>query len=189
MNPTDLVRDYGYYAIVVGTFFEGELIMLAAGIAAAAGLLSLPGAILAGMAGVFASDTFCFLLGRFAGERIKGWFPRLHARLGGVFGLIERHQEKLIVFFQFFPGLCTVAPVAFGMSKISTWRFMALDFVGNACWTLVFSLGGYAFGAAFEHVVRDAREWQWLAAAVLAIAGLVVWQVGRAVSGRMVRPD
>src|SRR5471032_1206343 len=120
MTASALVHEYGYCAVVVGTFFEGEMVMLAAGVAACAGLLSLPGVILAGMAGIFASDTFCFLLGRLAGERLKGWFPRLHARLGGIFRLIERHDEKLIVYFQFFPGLCTVTPVAFGMSQIST---------------------------------------------------------------------
>jgi membrane protein DedA with SNARE-associated domain len=187
MSGSELVRDYGYWAIVVGTFFEGELVMLAAGVAACAGLLSLPGVILAGMAGIFASDTFCFLLGRFAGERFKGWFPRLHARLGGVFRLIERHDEKLVVCFQFLPGLCTVTPVAFGMSKISTLRFMTLDFVGNAFWTLIFSLGGFLFGSAFERLVRDAREWQWLAGGVMAIAALVLWQSYHAWSGRITR--
>ena len=184
MNAAELVRDYGYYAVLVGTFFEGELIMLAAGVAACAGILSLPGVILAGMAGIFASDTLCFLLGRLAGDRLKGWFPRLHARAGGIFRLIERHDEKFIVYYQFFPGLCTVTPVAFGMSGISAWRFMALDFLGNALWTLVFSLGGYAFGAAFARLVDDAHQWTAPLAGVLAVAGLVLWWVCRARAGR-----
>jgi membrane protein DedA with SNARE-associated domain len=59
MDFTEFIRDYGYVAIVVGTFFEGELIMLAAGMAASAGLLSLPWAIAAGIAGIFFSDTVC----------------------------------------------------------------------------------------------------------------------------------
>ena len=179
MNATDFVRDYGYYAVVVGTFFEGELIMLAAGVAASAGMLSLPVVIAAGMAGIFASDTFCFLLGRLAGERLKRWFPRLYARLDGVFRLIERHEDRLIVYFQFFPGLCTVTPMAFGMTRISLTRFMALDLVGNAFWTLVFSLGGYAFGAVFEQMVHDAHRWELAVCGLLAFAGLILWRFGR----------
>ena len=70
-----------YVAIAVGTFFEGEMIMLAAGVAAGTGLLSLPLIITAGMAGIFASDTLCFLIGRFAGRWLARWFPRAHARL------------------------------------------------------------------------------------------------------------
>jgi len=185
MIAADFVRDYGYFAVAVGTFFEGELIMLAAGVAASTGILSLPIVILAGMAGIFASDTFCFLLGRLAGERIKRWFPKLHARLDGVFRLIEDHQDKLIVYFQFFPGLCTVTPVAFGMTRISISRFMALDLVGNASWTLVFSFGGYAFGAAFEQVARDARVWEGVVLGLAVIAGLMVWRVGRTSAKRI----
>lgn len=189
MHVTELIRDYGYWAIVVGTFFEGELIMLAAGVAASAGVLSLPGVILAGMAGIFASDTFCFLLGRCAGHRLKGWFPRLYARLGVVFQMIERHDDKLVVCFQFLPGLCTVTPVAYGMSQISAVRFMSLDLLGNAFWTLVFSVGGYVFGSAFEHWVREGKEWSWLMGGVLAVVGVIVWQASRFVSRRVVRME
>jgi len=186
MNAADFVHHYGYLAVLAGTFFEGEMVMLAAGVATSAGILSLPLVILAGMTGIFASDTFCFLLGRLAGARIQRWFPRCHARLGGVFHLIERHQDKLIVCFQFFPGLCTVTPIAFGMTRISTARFMALDLVGNASWTLVFSLGGYVFGEAFARVLREANCWELVACGVLALGGVMAWRVGRAARKRTV---
>jgi membrane protein DedA with SNARE-associated domain len=187
MTAADFVQDYGYYAVVVGTFFEGELVMLAAGVAASTGLLSLPAVILAGMAGIFASDTFCFLLGRLLGERLKRWFPRLHGRLDGVFRLIERYQDRLIVYFQFFPGLCTVTPVAFGMTRISLARFMALDFVGNAFWTLVFSLGGYAFGAAFEKLVQGAHHWELGVYGVFVVVALLAWWLKRLVGRKLSR--
>ena len=149
--------------------------MLAAGALAGAGLLSLPLTIAASMAGIFASDTFCFLLGRLAGHHLVRWFPRWHSRLGIVFRLMERYDEKLIVGFQFIPGLCTVAPVVFGMSGISAPRFMLLDLLGNAVWTVAFALGGYGFGAALGHVVASVHSWTpWIAlAAVLTTAALI----------------
>lgn len=186
MNPADFVRDYGYYAIVVGTFFEGELIMLAAGIAACGGMLTLPGVIAAGMIGIFASDTFCFLLGRWAGDGLRRLLPRLHARLDRVFHLIEKHDDKLIVYFQFFPGFCTVTPIAFGMSRISVARFMGLDLLGNALWTLVFSVGGYVFGSAFEHIVKGSHEWTALIAGLALVVGFSLWQGGRLLRKRSV---
>jgi membrane protein DedA with SNARE-associated domain len=187
MNSVELVRDYGYYAIVVGTFFEGELIMLAAGVAACAGVLSLPLVILSGMAGIFASDTFCFLLGRLAGARFKRWFPGLHARLGPVFRMIERYEDQLIVYYQFFPGLCTVTPIAFGMTHISVARFMTLDLIGNAFWTLVFSVGGYAFGTAFVRFVQDAHRWEPLAIGALVLVALFFWGLRRFVGKKVAR--
>ncbi len=182
MNAAELVRDYGYYAVIVGTFFEGELIMLAAGVAAAAGMINLPGALAAGMFGIFCSDTLCFALGRLLGHKFAGWFPKTHARLGGVFSLIEKHDEKLIVFFQFFPGLCTVTPVAFGMTKISVPRFMLLGLAGNALWTCVFTLVGYSLGNALEYALGDLHRWEfWLGGTVIGLAVLtVLWRTLRA---------
>lgn len=185
MSAADLVRDYGYYAVMVGTFFEGELIMLAAGIAASTGLLSLPLVIAAGSAGIFSSDTVCFLIGRLLRHRLERWFPRLHVRLESTFRLIDRYQDHLIIYFQFLPGLCTVTPMAFGMTKMPLARFMALDCIGNVFWTLVFSLGGYGFGVAFEKLVQDAQRWQFGIYGVLALVVLGVWWGRRWLSKRI----
>lgn len=186
MTPPELITSGGYALIVVGTFFEGELVMLAAGMAASTGLLSLPLTIAAGMVGIFLSDTVCFLIGRLAGTRLSRWFPRLYARAGGIFRLVEQHDEKLLIFFQFFPGLCTITPVAFGMTKISLGRFMALDFLGNATWTLAFSLGGYLFGSAMGKLVTQLHPWLMAGSygVVFALLGLAVWRIRR-LAGRL----
>lgn len=183
----ELVSGLGYVAIVVGTFFEGEVVMLAAGAAASAGLLSLPLVVAAGMTGVFASDTLCFAIGRLLRSRVERWFPKTHAKLGGVFRLIERHGAKLIIFFQFFPGLCTVTPVAFGLTRISWTKFMGLDFLGNALWTLVFTFAGFGFGRVFKALSPD---WRWSEAvfysvAAIACGALIYWRAKR--GGRAVR--
>jgi membrane protein DedA with SNARE-associated domain len=65
--------------------------------------------------------------------------------------------------------------MAFGISRIPVLRFMALDLVGNVIWTLVFSFGGYAFGAAFERFVGEAYRWQIAASCVLAVILVFVW--------------
>lgn len=179
MNVPALIHGYGYVAIVVGTFFEGEGVMLAAGVAASAGLLSLPLVIAASMGGIFASDMFCFFLGRLAGHRLARWFPRLHARLGPVFGLVERHSEKLIVFYQFFPGLCAVTPVAFGMSGISALRFMTFDLLGNALWTIVFAIGGFYAASAVRSAIAGLDGWATAIYAAVAVIVVTVWFVRR----------
>jgi membrane protein DedA with SNARE-associated domain len=177
MTAPDLIHHYGYAAIVVGTCFEGEVIVLAAGVALSAGWLAWPGTIAAGMAGIFISDTFCFLVGRFAGAQLIRRFPKLRGRLDGAFSLIERHREKLIVCFQFFPGMCTVTPVAFGMSRISFGRFLAFDLIGNALWSVSFCVAGYLGGAAILGTFANLPTWipcaGW-ALGALTIAGLVL---------------
>ena len=181
MIAPELLTGSGYALIVTGTFFEGELVMLAAGMAASAGFLSLPGIIIAGMVGIFLSDTVCFLIGRLAGARLAGWFPKLHARLGPVYRLVEEHDEKMLIFFQFFPGLCTITPVAFGMTRIPIGRFMALDLLGNATWTLVFSLLGYFFEAAVSRYFGFAHPWLVATSYLFLVCGLgaFLWQLHR----------
>jgi membrane protein DedA with SNARE-associated domain len=145
--------------------------MLAAGAMVGAGLLTFPLTFAASMAGIFASDTFSFLAGRIAGNRLIRWFPRLHGRLAAVFRLIERHDQKLLLGYQFMPGLSTVTPMAFGMTRISAGRFMALDLVGSAAWILTFTLAGYLFGEAYRYTFPAGRHGMFPIAIAIFIAG------------------
>jgi membrane protein DedA with SNARE-associated domain len=171
MSADELIQHYGNFAIAVGTFCEGETVMLAAGALAGAGLLTLPLAIASSMAGIFASDTVCFFAGRLAGNRLIRWFPRLHGRLAAVFRLIERHDQKLILGYHFIPGFCTVTPMAFGMTRISASRFLALDLPGNAAWTLAFVSMGYLFGEAYRFTFPAGRHGMLPIAIAIFIAG------------------
>jgi membrane protein DedA with SNARE-associated domain len=144
MNWTELIHQYGWLAIAVGTFFEGEWAMLAAGIGVRAGWLSPWTVVLAGMGGTFASDMACFWFGRLGGPSLVRRWPGLWRRLAPVRELMERNQSWLIVGYQFVPGLCTVTPIAFGLSGIRAGRFMALNALGIAAWTGLFASGGYA---------------------------------------------
>lgn len=42
MPLADLLREYGYYAVFLGTFLEGETVLVMAGFAAHSGYLQLP---------------------------------------------------------------------------------------------------------------------------------------------------
>lgn len=170
MNWTELIHHYGWLAIVVGTFFEGEWAMLAAGIGVRAGWLSPWTVVFAGMGGTFASDMTCFWFGRLGGPALVRRWPGLWRRLTPVRELMERHQGLLIVGYQFVPGLCTVTPVAFGLSRIRASRFMALNAVGIVAWTALFSSGGYAAAT----VLLDG-EGLWLLIPVLVGAVATIW--------------
>lgn len=178
MHPAALIHSYGYVAIVIGTFFEGEVMMLAAGMLAAAGMLSLGGVIVTGMAGTFASDVTCFLLGRFAGHRLGRWFPALFRQLSRAFDLMADYDQVLLVFYQFVPGLCTVTPMAYGMTRISARRFLMLDLVGNTLWTVTFASAGFFAGRAAVRLARTANHWVWIAA-LAALGGYTLFRFCR----------
>jgi len=178
MDPARLIRTYGYWALIVGTFFEGEAALAFGGYAAHQGALSFPGVLLCGALGVFCSDQFCFFLGRFAGQWVLRRFPRMEDRTRGILERVERHQNWLIFWFQFLPGTSTVTPIALGLSRVNVWRFLMLDLAGIALWSVVFALAGYFLGAALGYFLTDLHRYDGWLLAVFA-ASLVAFAILR----------
>jgi membrane protein DedA with SNARE-associated domain len=174
-----LIRTYGYFAIVLGTVFEGEATMLAAGVAARGELLSVEWVLAAGMLGTFISDMFCFCAGRWGGPRLTQWFPKTMARIDDGMRMIERHHDKLIVFHQFVPGMCTITPLAFGMSEIRVARFMVLNIIGNFLWTATYLLLGYGAAIAWLRLSRSTPSWVMVVGVVIVVALAIHWIIRR----------
>lgn len=58
MELKHLIASYGYFAILIGTFLEGETILVLAGLAAHQGYLDLTGVIFGAFAGSLCGDQF-----------------------------------------------------------------------------------------------------------------------------------
>ncbi len=64
MTLESFIQTYGYLALLVGTFLEGETILVLAGFAAHLGYLNLPWVILVAFVGTLSGDQLFFYLGR-----------------------------------------------------------------------------------------------------------------------------
>ena len=64
MDLQGIIENYGYVAILIGTFLEGETILVLAGLAAHQGYLVLIWVILAAFSGSLCGDQLFFYLGR-----------------------------------------------------------------------------------------------------------------------------
>jgi len=64
MDLQSIIENYGYAAILIGTFLEGETILVLAGLAAHQGYLVLTGVIFAAFLGSLSGDQLFFYLGR-----------------------------------------------------------------------------------------------------------------------------
>jgi len=73
MDIPGLIQSYGYLAVAVGTFLEGESVLLTAGAAAFHGYLWMPAIILIATLSGFLGDQISFYAGR------KYGIPRLAA--------------------------------------------------------------------------------------------------------------
>jgi membrane protein DedA with SNARE-associated domain len=166
------ITHYGYLAVLVGTFFEGETILIAAGFAASRGYLDLFGVIVAAFVGTFAGDQLFFFLGRRHSGRILSRFARFRQRAERVNDLLVRYQNVIIVGFRFAYGLRTVTPFVVGMSHVKTSRFVVLNIMGGLVWAIAVAVCGFLAGQALEAILGDLRQYERVALVVILLIGL-----------------
>ena len=176
MSLTDLLSQYGYFALFAGCLLEGETLLLLAGLAAHGGYLSLPVVIAVAFAGGTLGDQAGFFIGRRYGESLLERWPSLSAPAARVRRLIDRHSALLIIGVRFMYGLRLVGPVVIGMSSVPVWRFVVFNLIGAAIWAVAVSGAGYFFGNTIEWLILDLGrlEKAALVCAVVVVAALLI---------------
>jgi membrane protein DedA with SNARE-associated domain len=177
MDLPGIIENYGYAAILVGTFLEGETILILAGFAAHLGYLNLPLVMLAAFLGSLCGDQLYFYLGRKHSYYILRRKPVWEQRIAKFNRLLERYHTLLILSFRFLYGLRTVSPFAMGMSSVSTARFVALNAIGAIVWAVSFGIGGYFFGQALELLIGDLKKYEYILLGTIALAGIIIWGI------------
>ena len=184
-----LIRDYGYWAILVVNMFEGETIVLLAGAAAHFGYLELSWVMASGLAGCVAGDQLWYFLGRCWGPRIIAMRRSWQERAEGVHRRLRRHQNLLIFTFRFYYGLRAVIPFAIGSARVPALRFCTLNFASAVLWTVVFAFTGYFLGGAAERVVADHRYVPYAIGASVALLFAVFYALRMRHRSRSCSPD
>jgi membrane protein DedA with SNARE-associated domain len=181
MSFETIIQHYGYVALFVGTFLEGETVLILAGFAAHRGYLELPMVWLVALLGGFAGDQFFFFLGRLKGktllEKKTSWRPRI-ARANE---LIARYKVWVIFGLRFFYGMRIAGPFAVGISDIKTAVFVLINLVSALIWALIFGTGGYLFGSALESIFGNIERYE----KYIFIAALAVWALAFLVSAAL----
>lgn len=175
MSFESFVEVYGYWALLLGTFLEGETILIIGGFLAHRGYLSLPWVIFAAFVGSLCGDQLYFLLGRKRGQSLLQKRPWWRANLGRVHMFMSRNQTLLILSFRFFYGLRTIIPFALGMSNVRTERFFLMNAVGALVWAVVVGTAGYLFGATLEALLRYVDHIERQVILSIAATGILVW--------------
>jgi membrane protein DedA with SNARE-associated domain len=171
-----LVDSYGYLAVLVGAFLEGETILALAGLAAYRGYLDFYTVVAIALVAGFAGDQFFFFLGRYQGARILARFPSLHGRALQIDAMLARWHAPLIVAIRFMYGLRIAGPILLGMGRVSSMKFVVFNFIGAAIWAPLVAGIGYFFGSLIGVVLGDMQQLElWLLAAVIAACAIAIY--------------
>jgi len=176
MDLQQLVIDYGYLALFIGTYLEGETILLIAGFLAHSGIgLELPLVILSAFLGTFAGDQTFFYIGRWKGIQFLEKRPLWHSKTDKVFDLLRRHQLPVILGFRFIYGIRNVTPFVIGASRLNPLKFFVLNFLGALIWAISFGVIGYQFGDLAEKVLGDVEQYEFYFLGLLILGGLFLF--------------
>lgn len=169
------IQQFGYLALLVGTFLEGETILVLAGFAAHRGYLNLSGVILAAVIGTLFGEQLFFYLGWKHSDYLLQRRPDWKPRLARVQNLIRDYQIPIMLGFRFLYGLRTITPFTLGASKVPLRLFIPLNLAGALIWALAIGTAGYLFGQTLEVFLGDIKRYERWAFAALVGVGLLGW--------------
>lgn len=175
MHVQQILKEYlelhGYWVLFIGTFLEGEAILLLAGFLAFEGYLNILGVICTAWAGSFIGDQFYFYLGRFKGRWLLKRFHSIARKFREALKLIEKYGNSVAFISRFIYGFRIVLPIILGITKLAPRTFLWINLASALTWAVVFSLGGYLFGKSASLVLDNVSSYEHYL--VLALFGFI----------------
>jgi len=156
----EYLQVHGYWVLFIGTFLEGETILIFAGFLACQGYLNIYGVILSAFAGSFLGDQFYFHLGRRKGPFLLKFFTSFARKFRKALRLIERYGSFVAFVSRYTYGFRILLPIILGMTNLASRRFLYLNLVSALSWAIVFSLGGFLFGKGASLFVDDLEKYE-----------------------------
>ncbi|HIJ80239.1 MAG TPA: DedA family protein [Desulfuromonadales bacterium] len=181
MNLQQLLRQYlelhGYWVLFIGTFLEGEAILLIAGFLAFQGYFSIFGVIVTAWAGSFLGDQCYFYLGRLRGRSLLKRFHLIARKFRAALKLIEKYGNFVAFISRYTYGFRIILPIILGITSLAPRTFLWINLVSACTWAIVFSLGGYLFGKSASLMFGNISEYeQYIALALIAFI-ILAWCV------------
>ncbi len=165
MESLATILKYGYPSLFALLFLEaiglpvpGAIVLLAAGAAAATGVLHPGKSVLVALSAMLLGDSILFLVGRYTGWALLGFLCRVSLNpetciLHAAESFYKRGRTALL-FAKFIPGINTMAPPLAGSMNMRPTLFLPLDLCGAIFYTLAFGLPGYLFSELLKSMVR-----------------------------------
>ena len=193
-----IMAKFGYLGIVFAMFAENvfppipsELIMPAAGFAAARGDLSILLVIIAGTFGSVLGALPLYYLGAlFNKERLvvlaEKYGKYVFIKSEDVLlsnAWFEKHGKKAVFFGRMVPGIRSLISIPAGMNKMPLVSFLVLTALGSSIWTTMLTLSGFYLGKNYEVIATILAPYSKVFL-LLAIIIIIAWFVKRRLSNQ-----
>ncbi len=156
----EYLETYGYIFLFLGTFLEGEAVLVLAGYFAFQAKLNIFGVILTAFTGSFLGDQFYFYLGRWRGRWLIGMFPSMSGKFRRGLKLIEKYGSFVAFISRYTYGFRILLPVILGITRLSRIKFLYLNLCSAFTWAIIFSLAGFLFGKSASFFIEDLDRYE-----------------------------
>ncbi len=186
LNFTNFVATSGYAAVFVLSVAQScciptssELTLGFAGVLASEGKLSLPGVIIAGVAGEVVGAFIAWFIGRTGGRAfVERWGKYVLVSthdLDRAEAWYDRHGPWGVFVSRLVPVIRNFVALPAGIAEVRAVRFGFLTFAGSAVWDAAMALIGYEVGSRYNKVMHGVSDAGYVLGvlAVLAIAFVI----------------
>lgn len=155
--------EYRYLVIFLGTFIEGEVVLIAGGFLVYEGYLDFTVLLLIATLAAIIGDNFFYWLGRSQRVGTKHpWAARFlnfigENRLFKGEEFVRRHGGKSVFFVRFFYGLRFAGAMTAGYLGMGFGRFFLSNLIGSFAWAFIIGSLGYLFGHSIEVVAKGVK--------------------------------
>jgi membrane protein DedA with SNARE-associated domain len=187
---THFIEDYGLlflFGIVclesAGLWLPGETALIAAGVYASKGHLSIAGVVAAAAAAAILGDNIGYWLGREGGRRLLYRYALLQRFANRVLPpaerFFERHGGKAVFLARFFGGVRVTGAWMAGITRMTWWRFLFWNAAGGIVWAIAIGLLAFYAGKAAADALARYGVYAAIGGGILLVVGLVALHVWR----------
>ena len=198
LNPEHLIASGGLIMItlfifaesgmLLGFFLPGDTLLLAAGVFAAQGKISLVAVLILASLAAIAGDNTGYQIGKTMGPRLfrkKDGLLFRHAYVEQAEKFFERYGAKTMLLAHYLPVLRTFTPIVAGVGRMNRKLFIIFDTIGDITWAVIVTLIGYWFGRRIPNIDRYILPTVVLA--VIVSFGPMVYHIVKAVVEKRAR--
>ncbi len=141
--------------LFLGFFLPGDTLLIAAGIYAKEGKMSLAMVLLVVGLAAISGDNFAYFIGRKLGPKVFTKPDSLLLRKDHIQQaerFYEKYGPKTVLIAHFFPVIRSFSPLLAGVGNMNYGKYFLFDLIGDTAWTFIVTLLGYYVGSRIPHI-------------------------------------
>ncbi len=176
-NIGQFLADYGYIAVFIGTFLEGELFLLVAGFFVKSGFLKPIPTVIFSILGALSHELLYFFLGKWKGRHFLLGNKYTKRKYIKAKRLIEKYGTLSIFLVRFIYGMRIVSMTLLGATGYNMYKFIFFDILSLIIWSTIFLFIGYLFGHIATMIFGEVKHYFLLAGIIVIILGSIVYLI------------